>query len=63
VITTTASNSVLKIVMRAGKTRHNPTIKRSLFVINEHFEKDFNAVLSSAIVFQHPAKAYSTLRP
>jgi hypothetical protein len=25
-------------------------------VINEHFEEDFNTVLSSAIVFQQPAK-------
>jgi hypothetical protein len=26
-------------------------------VINEHFEEDFNAVLSSAIVFQQPVKS------
>jgi hypothetical protein len=42
--------------MSAGKTRQSPTKKRSLCVINEHFEEDFNAVLSSAIVFQQPAK-------
>jgi hypothetical protein len=47
---------MLKNVMSAGKTRQNPTKKRSLCDINEHFEKDFNAVLPSAIVFQHPAK-------
>jgi hypothetical protein len=42
--------------MSAGKKRQNPTKKRNLYVINEQFEKDFNAVLASAIVFQHPAK-------
>jgi hypothetical protein len=50
------SNRVLKNVMSAGKTRQNPARKRSLYIINEHFEEDFNAVLSSAIVFQQPAK-------
>jgi hypothetical protein len=30
--------------MSAGKTRQNPTKKPSLYVINEHFEEDFNAV-------------------
>jgi hypothetical protein len=44
-------NRVLKNVMSAGKTRQNPTKKRSLCVINEHFEEDFNAALSSAIFF------------
>jgi hypothetical protein len=48
-------NRLLKNVMSAGKTRQNPTKKRSLCV-NKHFEKDFNAVLSSAIVFQQPIK-------
>jgi hypothetical protein len=47
---------VLKNVMSAGKTKQNPTKKRSLCVINEYFEEDFNAVLSSAIVFQQPVK-------
>ncbi len=28
--------------------------------INEHFEKNFNAVLSSAIVFQQPVKSGET---
>jgi hypothetical protein len=43
--------------MRAGQTRQNPTKKRSLCGINEHFEEDFNAVWPSAIVFQQPVKA------
>jgi hypothetical protein len=55
---TDKSNWVLKNVISAGKTRQNPTKKRSLCVINEHFEEDFNAVLSSAIVFQLPAKSF-----
>jgi hypothetical protein len=45
---------MLKNVMSVGKTWQNPTKKRSLCVINEHFEEDFNAVLPSAIVFQQP---------
>ena len=47
---------VLKNVMSAGQTRQNSAKKRSLCVINEHFEPNFNAVWPSAIVFQHPAK-------
>jgi hypothetical protein len=49
-------NRVLKNVMSAGKTRRNSAKKRSLWLINEHFEPNFNAVLPSAIVFQHPVK-------
>jgi hypothetical protein len=54
-------NRVLKNVMSAGKTRQNPTIKRRLCDINEHFEEDFNAVLSSAVVFQQPDKDMNRL--
>jgi hypothetical protein len=46
-------------VMSAGRTRQKPTKKRSLCVINEHFEEDFNAVLSGAIVFQQPANVFT----
>jgi hypothetical protein len=35
---------VLKNVMSAGKARQNSAKKRSLYVINEHFELNFNAV-------------------
>jgi 4-amino-4-deoxy-L-arabinose transferase-like glycosyltransferase len=46
---------VLKNVMGAGKTRQNPTKKRSpASRRGEHFDEDFDAVLPSAIVFQHP---------
>jgi hypothetical protein len=52
------SNRRLKNVMSAGagKIRQNLTEMRSLCVINEYFEEDFNAVLSSAIVFQLPVR-------
>jgi hypothetical protein len=46
--------------MSAGKTRQNLTKKRSLSVINDHFEEDSNAVLSSAIVLQKPATIVSS---
>ncbi len=49
-------NNLLKSVMSAGQTRQNPTKKRSLLVINEHFEQDFNAVWPSIIVFQQPVQ-------
>jgi hypothetical protein len=45
---------VQKNVMGAGKTRQNPAKRRSLCMINEHFEAEFNTVLPSVIVFQQP---------
>ena len=36
--------------MSEGETRQKLTKKRSLHVVNEHFELIFNAVSSSAIV-------------
>ncbi|MCA8862697.1 hypothetical protein FQS61_00290 [Halomonas sp. SBBP1] len=39
-------------VMSAGQTRQKSTKKRSLRVVNEHFEAIFNAVWPSAIVNQ-----------
>ncbi|OYT95585.1 MAG: hypothetical protein CFE49_11940, partial [Pseudomonas sp. PGPPP3] len=44
----------LKNVGEAGKTRQKRPKKRSLRVVNEHFEAVFNAVLSTQIVFQGP---------
>ncbi|PKH60179.1 hypothetical protein CXF94_16850 [Halomonas sp. Choline-3u-9] len=38
--------------MSEGQTRQKSTKKRSLRVVNEHFEAIFNAVWSSAIVNQ-----------
>ena len=48
---------VLKNVMSAGKTRQNPAKRRSLYVINEYFESDFNTVWPSAIAIQQLVKA------
>ena len=45
---------LLKNVMSTGKKRQNSMKKRRLWVKNEHFEEDFNAVLPSARVFRHP---------
>ncbi|MGD8266713.1 MAG: hypothetical protein PVG19_11320 [Desulfobacterales bacterium] len=42
--------------MSAVKTRPNPTKKRILCVINEHFEEGFNTLWPSAIVFQPPVE-------
>jgi hypothetical protein len=53
---TMRATRLLKTLMSAGKTRRNPRKKRSLCIIKEHFKEDFNAVSSSAVVFQQPAK-------
>ncbi|RHW19706.1 hypothetical protein C2846_17230 [Pseudomonas jilinensis] len=42
----------LKNVGEAGKTRQKQPKKRSLHVVNEHFEAVFNAVLPTQVVFQ-----------
>jgi hypothetical protein len=49
--------------MSAGKTTQNPMEKRSLCAINEHLEKNFNAVLPSAIDFQQPVKLARRFHP
>ncbi|MDX2454336.1 DUF192 domain-containing protein [Desulfosarcina sp.] len=51
----------MKNVMSAGKTRQKLAKKRSLCVINEQIESNFNAVWPSAIVFQQPAKGLSKI--
>ncbi|MBS0423840.1 MAG: hypothetical protein JSR71_05290 [Proteobacteria bacterium] len=45
-------SEALKKVASDGQTRRNQVKKRSLQVVNEHFERDFNAVWLSAVVFQ-----------
>src|SRR5690606_14192854 len=45
----------LKNVGEAGKTRQKRPKKRSLRVVNEHFEAVFNAVLPTQVVFRQPA--------
>ena len=46
----------LKNVDEAGKTRQKRPKKRSLRVVNEHFEAIFNAVLPTQVVFQRSAR-------
>ncbi|HLA30518.1 MAG TPA: hypothetical protein VJ047_05765, partial [Pseudomonas sp.] len=46
------SSRPLKNVGEAGKTRQKRPKKRSLRVVNEHFEAVFNAVLPTQVVFQ-----------
>jgi hypothetical protein len=54
---------VLKNVASDGRTRRERAKKRSLQLVNEHFEPLINAVMPSAVVFQHPAKSYLTPKP
>ena len=54
--TVVSTTRVLKNVMSDGLSRQIFPKKRSLWVINEHFEGEFNALRPSAIVFQHPAR-------
>ena len=44
--------SPLKTSASADEARKNPAKKRSLHGVNEHFEPDFDAASSSAVVFQ-----------
>jgi hypothetical protein len=46
----------LKNVFEAADTRQKQAKKRSLCVINEHFEPVFNTVAATQIVFQRPVK-------
>jgi len=47
----------LKNVFEAADTRQKQAKKRSLCVINEHFEPVFNTVAATQIVFQRPVRA------
>ena len=42
---------------RAADARQKQAKKRSLCLINEHFEPAFNTAAAMQIVFQRPAKA------
>jgi len=46
----------LKNVFEAADTRQKQAKKRSLCIINEHFEPVFNTVAATQIVFQWPVK-------
>jgi hypothetical protein len=51
----------LKNVFEAADARQKQAKKRSLCIINEHFESVFNTAAATQIVFQRPAgmKVYS----
>jgi len=49
----------LKNVFVAADTRQKQAKKRSLCVINEHFEPVFNTVAATQIVFQRPVRDVS----
>ncbi|OZB29347.1 MAG: hypothetical protein B7X51_11615 [Pseudomonas sp. 34-62-33] len=45
-----------KNVGEAGIARQKQAKKRSLRVVNEHFEPVFNAAMATQVVFQRPAR-------
>jgi hypothetical protein len=45
----------LKNVGEAASARQKQAKKRSLRVVNEHFEPVFNAAMATQVVFQQPA--------
>jgi len=51
-----AFNRPLKNVFEAVETRKKQAKKRSLCVINEHFEPVFNRITATQIVSQRPVK-------
>jgi hypothetical protein len=51
-----SANRPLKNVFEAADARQKQAKKRSLCVINEHFELVFNTAAATQIVFQRPAK-------
>jgi hypothetical protein len=57
------ANRPLKKVFEAADTRQKQATqaKRSLCLINEHFESVFNTVATTQLVFQRPAKAFAIL--
>ena len=53
-------NRPLKNVFEAADARQKQAKKRSLCLINEHFESVFNTAAATQIVFQRPVKARDT---
>ena len=53
----TAISRPLKNVGEAAEARQKQAKKRSLRVVNEHFESVFNDASATQVVFQQPAKA------
>ncbi len=58
---THAFNSLLKNVFEAADPSQKRAKKRSLHVVNEHFEPVFNAAAATQIVFQQAVKRLPTL--
>ncbi len=54
-------NRPLKNVFEAADARQKQAKKRSLCLINEHFESIFNTVAATQIVFQRPANIDLTM--
>ena len=50
------TNRPLKNVFEAADARQKQAKKRSLCLINEHFEPVFNTAAATQIIFQRPAK-------
>jgi hypothetical protein len=46
-----------KNVGKAASARQKQPKKRSLRVVNEHFEAVFNVAMATQVVFQHPVTA------
>jgi hypothetical protein len=51
------SSRPLKNVSEAAGARRKRPKKRSLLVVNEHFEDVFNAARATQVVFQQPASS------
>jgi hypothetical protein len=49
--------------MSAAKTTQKLAKKRSLLVVNKHFEQIFNAIFAGAIVIQHPVSYHCFAHP
>jgi hypothetical protein len=56
-----APSGVLKNVMSDGLSRQILPKKRSLWLINTHFEGEFNTLRPGEIVFQHPVNGASLM--
>ncbi|AEJ03227.1 hypothetical protein Nit79A3_3506 [Nitrosomonas sp. Is79A3] len=52
-------SGLLKSVFEAADARQKQAKKRSLCMINEHFESVFNTVAATQIVFQRPVRSFS----
>jgi hypothetical protein len=53
----------LKNVGETASARQKQAKKRSLRVVNEHFETVFNAAMATQVVFQQPASHRATTEP